>query len=182
MEENRRPALEHPFMADQLFNATSLTYDAVLGMMEARTFEHFEVERFAELQSLGKDMEAVFVEATSLFSPTLASPQIELAARFGHLVQRHLGVCQMTQALNNALSVPNVSSDLLDSWNRIDFEAIKNHCALCKSVRPRLSCILLSQDGMILGNNCKPETMTKVFVSFQQILQTPGGVSDLLRF
>lgn len=118
-------------MSGQICNATSATYEAILSHLQNHSFATLDAQRYGSIQSMGESMELTLSEATAAFGPTVSVPQVELSARFGHLIQRHLGVAQLAQALTHALAVPGVTQDLSESWTRIDFESIKNHCALC---------------------------------------------------
>ena len=50
---------------------------------------------FAQLRALGGGMEQVIIASLHGYDQSFVSPKVELAARFGHLVTRLLGLCQL---------------------------------------------------------------------------------------
>jgi hypothetical protein len=50
----------------------------------------------------------------------------------GHLIIRHLGVCQLSQALHGVITNPATLNQMVDAWQTIDFEAIRNQAALVR--------------------------------------------------
>lgn len=51
------------------------------------------LNQFSVLKQMADSMERVVSESTGSIGPVSAT-MVELAARFGHLVNRHLGLCQ----------------------------------------------------------------------------------------
>lgn len=72
-------------------------------------------------------MESIQSEALSQFPPgPFASAKIELGARFGHLLGRHVGLCHPSQALGRVMSNAQLVRSLATTWDDINFTAIKS--------------------------------------------------------
>lgn len=109
---------------------------------------------FTSLRSLADAMEAVQTRSLLSFDGSaFLGPEIELAARFGHLLVRHLGLCQLVripfmlpppdsrltvhvsrrqgQAMTGIVSDRMTMSELAKGWDLIDFESIKSENRFC---------------------------------------------------
>ncbi|KAH9447116.1 hypothetical protein Pst134EA_029125 [Puccinia striiformis f. sp. tritici] len=103
-------------------------------------------------------MEQVIIAALENYPSTFVGPKIELAARFGHLVVRNLGICQLAQALSGIFSNPANLKDMAEAWDGIDFEAVRNQAALV--------------------TNCQHEILGGCFDEFRAILNNPNVTID----
>lgn len=94
-------AAQHPVMANLIYRADALVYDEILGHLHAHTLVPMPATAFSSLRSLADNMEHVIIAALSSLSGAFVGPKIELAARFGHLILRHLGICQLVGVLSS---------------------------------------------------------------------------------
>jgi hypothetical protein len=115
-------------------------------------------QAFGSLRQLAQNMEQVIIAALENFPSTFVGPKIELAARFGHLVVRNLGICQLAQALSGIFSNPANLKDMAEAWDGIDFEAVRNQAALV--------------------TNCQHEILGGCFDEFRAILNNPHVTID----
>lgn len=106
------------------------------------------------LRQLALKMEKILLAALEGYGNTFVEPKVELGARFGHLicaltilvllqslfstmpiVVRFLDIYQVTQALNTVLTNPKQLADMRRSWEKVDFESVRNQSALVCNCR-----------------------------------------------
>lgn len=101
-------------------------------------------------------MEKILLVALENYGNTFVEPKVELGARFGHLVReymtsdrvlsgivshrylflvRFLDIYQVTQALNTVLTNQKQLAEMRRSWQKVDFESIRNQSALVCNCR-----------------------------------------------
>lgn len=72
-------------------------------------------------------MERIQTVALQVFEGMpFTSPKIELAARFGHLITRYLGLSQLIQALTGIVSNATTMNEMVRTWDTIDLESVKS--------------------------------------------------------
>ena len=105
------------------------------------------------LRQFANKMEKILLVALEGYGNTFVEPKVELGARFGHLVRkcqqhltidvppdlltsvRYLDIYQVTQALNTVLTNPKQLAEMRRSWQKIDFESVRNQSALVCNCR-----------------------------------------------
>lgn len=106
------------------------------------------------LRQLADKMEKILLVALEGYGNTFVEPKVELGARFGHLVcqflmslsvyedgadlalvVRFLDIYQVTQALNTVLTNQKQLNEMRRSWQKIDFESVRNQSALVCNCR-----------------------------------------------
>lgn len=100
-------------------------------------------------------MEKILLVALDSYGNTFVEPKVELGARFGHLVRelqlysvyfdvrnliahhvvRFLDIYQVTQALNTVLTNQKQLAEMRRSWQKVDFESVRNQSALVCNCR-----------------------------------------------
>lgn len=133
---------------------------------------------FTALTQLARSMEQVIIVALESFPSNFVSPKIELAARFGHLIIRHLGICQLAGALATVFSSPTAVREMLLAWDSIDFEAVRNQAALVTSCQHEVLGHCLDDFRCALAD---PHANIEGFIRFVEstyercLLPTPDG-------
>lgn len=117
------------------------------------------------LRQLADKMEKILLVALDSYGNTFVEPKVELGARFGHLVcachaafcyhlflfnellflfvVRFLDMYQVTQALSTVLTNPKQLVEMKKSWQKIDFDSVRNQSALvCNCRHEELSHLL----------------------------------------
>lgn len=141
--------LQHPGVAQLVYTAETTVYDVsarrdcpvartrltplslysqdILGFLHDNLFISMTPQVFESLRSLADHMEQIQAIALAPFEGTLfGGPKVELAARFAHLLSRHLGLCQLAQALTTLLGNAATLNEMLGAWDEIDLEAVKS--------------------------------------------------------
>ena len=97
-------------------------------------------------------MEKILLVSLEGYGNTFVEPKVELGARFGHLVcklyllrdsllpvdnlsVRFLDIYQVTQALNSVLTNQKQLAEMRRSWEKINFESVRNQSALVCNCR-----------------------------------------------
>lgn len=100
-------------------------------------------------------MEKILLTALEGYGNTFVEPKVELGARFGHLVRKYLyhsdryilclttvlllvrflDIYQVTQALNTVLTNHKQLAEMRRSWQKVDFESVRNQSALVCNCR-----------------------------------------------
>jgi regulatory factor X len=107
-------------------------------------------------------MEKILLVALEHYGNTFVEPKVELGARFGHLVLRFLDIYQVTQALNTVLTNSKQLTEMRRSWQKVDFESVRNQSALV--------C------------NCRHEDLVQLLeVEFVSLLESLGKTSEPVR-
>jgi regulatory factor X, other len=101
----------------------------------------------SSLCQLALKMEKILLVALENYGNTFVEPKVELGARFGHLVckfisfnsvrnlvnddlrcsVRSLDIYQVTQALNTVLTNQKQLTEMHRSWQKVDFESVRNY-------------------------------------------------------
>ena len=133
----------------------------------------------ASLRQLALKMEKILLVALENYGSTFVEPKVELGARFGHLVctytifssirahfhkitVRFLDIYQVTQALNTVLTNQKQLVEMRKSWQKVDFESVRNQSALV--------C------------NCRHEDLVQLLeVEFVTLLDTVGKSNEPVR-
>ena len=110
----------------------------------------------SSLRQLALKMEKILLVALENYGNTFVEPKVELGARFGHLVcespltnlcrdadtqcwvfftVRFLDIYQVTQALNTVLTNQKQLAEMRRSWQKVDFESVRNQSALVCNCR-----------------------------------------------
>jgi hypothetical protein len=100
-----------------MFKSDSSTYDACLGLLMNRELEIMDPNQFVSLRQLGDQLEQSFCDATQEFSQAYTSPKVELVARFGHLMTRIVGICQLAQALKGPGFQGKGREEMVEAWD-----------------------------------------------------------------
>ncbi|WAR64075.1 hypothetical protein PtB15_16B235 [Puccinia triticina] len=158
MDSSSRECITHSLMMSLIYRADAVVYDEILDYLHSQTLNQMPQQAFGSLRQLAQNMEQVIIAALENFPSTFVGPKIELAARFGHLVVRNLGICQLAQALSGIFSNPANLKDMAEAWDGIDFEAVRNQAALV--------------------TNCQHEILGGCFDEFRAILNNPNVTID----
>lgn len=155
LDSSMRECVTHSLMMSLIYRADAVIYDEILDYLHSQTLRQMPQQAFGSLRQLAQNMEQVIIAALEGFSNDFVGPKIELAARFGHLVVRNLGICQLAQALSGIFSNPNNLKEMAEAWDGIDFEAVRNQAALV--------------------TNCHHEVLGTCFEDFRAILNNPNA-------
>lgn len=109
-------------------------------------------------------MEKILLVALESYGNTFVEPKVELGARFGHLVLRFLDIYQVTQALNTVLTNQKQLAEMRRSWQKVDFESVRNQSALVCNCRHEDLVQLLEVEfvGMLDGLSKSTEPVREV--------------------
>lgn len=155
LDSNVRECVTHSTMMSLIHRADAVIYDEILDYLHSQTLRQMLQQDFGSLRQLAQNMEQVIIAALASYPNHFVGPKIELAARFGHLVIRNLGICQLAQALSGIFSNPNNLKEMAEAWDGIDFEAVRNQAALV--------------------TNCQREVLSPCFEDFRAILKNPNA-------
>lgn len=153
-----RESVGHPVLMSLVYRADAVLYDQILDYLQSQTLSPMPQQAFASLRQLAQSMEQVIIVALESYPGNFVGPKIELAARFGHLIVRHLGICQLAQALSGIFANPQSLKDMVEAWDGIDFEAVRNQAALV--------------------TNCQHDTLGHCFDDFRQVIGNPNVTID----
>ena len=114
LSELERQLAQHSLLASMMLRADACIFDEILGRLSVRMqcvqsaliMQSLMVIRkaalaaavFAQLRALSGGMEQVVISSLNGYDQSFVSPKVELAARFGHLVSRMLGLCQLVRS------------------------------------------------------------------------------------
>ncbi|PLW16673.1 hypothetical protein PCANC_13338 [Puccinia coronata f. sp. avenae] len=158
LDSSLRDCVTHTLMMSLIYRADAVVYDEILDYLHSQTLNQMPQQAFGSLRQLAHNMEQVIIAALENFPSTFVGPKIELAARFGHLVVRNLGICQLAQALSGIFSNPSNLKEMAEAWDGIDFEAVRNQAALV--------------------TNCQHEILGACFDDFRTVLNNPNVTID----
>ncbi|KAL8290536.1 hypothetical protein RQP46_002794 [Phenoliferia psychrophenolica] len=157
LDQPQMALVQIPAVSQLVYRADAAVYHDILEFLHAQILVNMPPQAFASLRNLADNMERIqTISLGSFDGGAFPGPKIELAARFGHLVTRHLGLCQLAQALTGIVNNPANLREMKEAWDQIDFEAIKNQSALV--------------------SNCEHSLLEDCFEGFKDILQNPGQV------
>lgn len=135
LQGTHREVVHAPAIAGLMAKADAVVYDEILEILRAQMLSPIPANSLTALRQLAKKMENILVAALNGYGKTFCEPKVELGARFGHLVLRFLDIYQVTQALNTVLTSSKQLTEMRRSWQKIDFESVRNQSALVCNCR-----------------------------------------------
>ncbi|KAH9936953.1 hypothetical protein B0H21DRAFT_758272 [Amylocystis lapponica] len=132
---NHREVVHAPAVAGLMAKADAIVYDEILEILRLQMLSPIPTVSLAGLRQLADKMEKILLVALEGYGNTFVEPKVELGARFGHLVLRFLDIYQVTQALSTVLTNPKQLTDMRRSWQKVDFESVRNQSALVCNCR-----------------------------------------------
>jgi regulatory factor X len=116
-DERQRSVIQHDAMTSLVYRADTVLYDVsdaspprgnrvaersfsqeILEFLHSQTLQPIPSQTFASLRQLADAMENVTIVSLQAFAPAFVGPRIELSARLGHLITRHLGICSLVRS------------------------------------------------------------------------------------
>ncbi|GBE79452.1 hypothetical protein SCP_0206520 [Sparassis crispa] len=132
---SHREVVHAPAVAGLMAKADAIVYDEILEILRSQTLSPIPPASLAGLRQLADKMEKILLVALEGYGSTFVEPKVELGARFGHLVLRFLDIYQVAQALNTVLTNQKQLLEMRRSWQKIDFESVRNQSALVCNCR-----------------------------------------------
>ncbi|TFK55713.1 hypothetical protein OE88DRAFT_1731370 [Heliocybe sulcata] len=132
---NHREVVHAPAVAGLMAKADAIVYDEILEILRSQMLSPIPTASLTSLRQLADKMEKILLVALEGYGNTFVEPKVELGARFGHLVLRFLDIYQVTQALNTVLTNQKQLNEMRRSWQKIDFESVRNQSALVCNCR-----------------------------------------------
>ncbi|PCH41203.1 hypothetical protein WOLCODRAFT_70581 [Wolfiporia cocos MD-104 SS10] len=132
---SHREVVHAPAVAGLMAKADAIVYDEILEILRLQMLSPIPPASITGLRQLADKMEKILLVALEGYGNTFVEPKVELGARFGHLVLRFLDIYQVTQALSTVLTNPKQLADMRRSWQKIDFESVRNQSALVCNCR-----------------------------------------------
>ncbi|KAF9534318.1 hypothetical protein CPB83DRAFT_756381 [Crepidotus variabilis] len=130
-----REIVHAPAIAGIMAKADAIVYDEILEFLRSQMLSPIPAPSLASLRQLALKMEKILLAALENYGNTFVEPKVELGARFGHLVLRFLDIYQVTQALNTVLTNQKQLAEMRRSWQKVDFESVRNQSALVCNCR-----------------------------------------------
>ncbi|KAF7971118.1 hypothetical protein HWV62_22054 [Athelia sp. TMB] len=130
-----REVAHAPAIAGLMAKADAIVYDEILEILRSQMLSPIPPASVASLRQLAVKMEKILLTALEGYGNTFVEPKVELGARFGHLVLRFLDIYQVTQALNTVLTNHKQLAEMRRSWQKVDFESVRNQSALVCNCR-----------------------------------------------
>lgn len=152
LQGTHREIVHAPAIAGLMAKGDALVYDEILEILRSQLLSTISPAALASLRGLADKMEKILLVALEGYGNTFVEPKVELGARFGHLVctflhscsmrivliffpVRFLDIYQVTQALSTVLMNQKQVAEMRRSWDRIDFESVRNQSALVCNCR-----------------------------------------------
>ncbi|KAI0269149.1 hypothetical protein BC834DRAFT_614192 [Gloeopeniophorella convolvens] len=132
---NHREVVHAPAIAGLMAKGDAIVYDEILEILRSQLLSSVSASSLASLRQLADKMEKILLVSLEGYGNTFVEPKVELGARFGHLVLRFLDIYQVTQALNTVLTNQKQLAEMRRSWEKIDFESVRNQSALVCNCR-----------------------------------------------
>ncbi|CAK5262719.1 unnamed protein product [Mycena citricolor] len=132
---NHREVVHAPAIAGLMAKADAIVYDEILEFLRSQMLSPITPAALANLRQLANKMEKILLVALENYGNTFVEPKVELGARFGHLVLRFLDIYQVTQALTTVLTNQKQLGEMRRSWQKVDFESVRNQSALVCNCR-----------------------------------------------
>ncbi|KAI9448203.1 hypothetical protein H4582DRAFT_71020 [Lactarius indigo] len=132
---NHREVAHAPAIAGLMAKGDAIVYDEILEQLRSQLLSSIPATSLASLRQLADKMEKILLVSLEGYGNTFVEPKVELGARFGHLVLRFLDIYQVTQALNTVLTNQKQLAEMRRSWEKIDFESVRNQSALVCNCR-----------------------------------------------
>ncbi|KAG5651426.1 hypothetical protein H0H81_008656 [Sphagnurus paluster] len=130
-----REIVHAPAIAGLMAKADAIVYDEILEILRSQMLSPISAASLSSLRQLANKMEKILLVALENYGNTFVEPKVELGARFGHLVLRFLDIYQVTQALNTVLTNQKQLTEMRRSWQKVDFESVRNQSALVCNCR-----------------------------------------------
>jgi regulatory factor X len=130
-----REIVHAPAIAGIMAKADAMVYDEILEILRSQMLSPIPAPSLSNLRQLALKMEKILLVALENYGNTFVEPKVELGARFGHLVLRFLDIYQVTQALNTVLTNQKQLAEMRKSWQKVDFESVRNQSALVCNCR-----------------------------------------------
>ncbi|KAF9009051.1 hypothetical protein BDQ17DRAFT_1448955 [Cyathus striatus] len=130
-----REVVHAPAIAGLMAKADAIVYDEILEILRAHMLSPIGATSLSNLRQLALKMEKILLVALDNYGNTFVEPKVELGARFGHLVLRFLDIYQVTQALSTVLNNHKQLAEMRRSWQKVDFESVRNQSALVCNCR-----------------------------------------------
>lgn len=130
-----REIVHAPAIAGIMAKADAMVYDEILEFLRSQMLSPIPAPSLSSLRQLAMKMEKILLVALENYGNTFVEPKVELGARFGHLVLRFLDIYQVTQALNTVLTNQKQLAEMRKSWQKVDFESVRNQSALVCNCR-----------------------------------------------
>ncbi|KZV72171.1 hypothetical protein PENSPDRAFT_576605 [Peniophora sp. CONT] len=135
LQGTHREIVHAPAIAGLMAKGDAIVYDEILEILRSQLLSTISPPALASLRGLADKMEKILLVALEGYGNTFVEPKVELGARFGHLVLRFLDIYQVTQALSTVLMNQKQVADMRRSWDKIDFESVRNQSALVCNCR-----------------------------------------------
>ncbi|KAI0068866.1 hypothetical protein BV25DRAFT_1924986 [Artomyces pyxidatus] len=132
---NHREVVHAPAIAGLMAKGDAIVYDEILEILRSQLLSSIPAPSLASLRQLADKMEKILLVSLENYGNTFVEPKVELGARFGHLVLRFLDIYQVTQALSTVLTNQKQLAEMRRSWEKIDFESVRNQSALVCNCR-----------------------------------------------
>ncbi|KAF7332217.1 RFX-type winged-helix domain-containing protein [Mycena kentingensis (nom. inval.)] len=132
---SHREVVHAPAIAGLMAKADAIVYDEILEILRSQMLSPITPASLTSLRQLANKMEKILLVALESYGNTFVEPKVELGARFGHLVLRFLDIYQVTQALNTVLTNQKQLAEMRRSWQKVDFESVRNQSALVCNCR-----------------------------------------------
>ncbi|KAJ8086643.1 hypothetical protein AAF712_001975 [Marasmius tenuissimus] len=132
---NHREVVHAPAIAGLMAKADAIVYDEILEFLRSQMLSPIPTASLTNLRQFANKMEKILLVALNDYGNTFVEPKVELGARFGHLVLRFLDIYQVTQALNTVLTNQKQLAEMRRSWQKVDFESVRNQSALVCNCR-----------------------------------------------
>lgn len=132
---SHREIVHAPAIAGLMAKADAIVYDEILEFLRSQMLSPIPSSSMTNLRQFAGRMEKILLLALEGYGNTFVEPKVELGARFGHLVLRFLDIYQVTQALNTVLTNQKQLAEMRRSWQKVDFESVRNQSALVCNCR-----------------------------------------------
>ncbi|KAH8094783.1 hypothetical protein BXZ70DRAFT_946038 [Cristinia sonorae] len=153
-----REVVHAPAVAGLMAKADAIVYDEILEFLRSQMLSVIQPAAVGGLRQLADKMEKILLVALENFGTTFVEPKVELGARFGHLVLRFLDIYQVTQALGTVLTNQKQLIEMRRSWQKVDFESVRNQSALVCNCRHEDLVQLLEVEFVALLENLGKST------------------------
>lgn len=97
----QRDVVQHPILADALYRADAVVYNAILDYLTANVTSPFDKSMHSSLSRVATNLEQYIITALSAFPAEYISCRVELASRTGHLMSRFLGLTRLVSLLRH---------------------------------------------------------------------------------
>ncbi|PBK69645.1 uncharacterized protein ARMOST_05346 [Armillaria ostoyae] len=172
---NHREVVHAPAIAGLMAKADAIVYDEMLEILRLQMLSPIPSTSLANLRQFANKMEKILLVALDNYGNTFVEPKVELGARFGHLVLRFLDIYQVTQALNTVLTNQKQLTEMRRSWQKVDFESVRNQSALVCNCRHEDLVQLLEVEFVALMEN-----LTKTAEPVREVMSWADKCCDRL--